>query len=145
MALDSTDIGPVQYAVVAFPDGTLSKDLAPALADVVGSGAVRIIDLAFVQSGPDGMPHYMEVDTVPADLKAALDRVEGEALGLLSEDDLKDLAMSLPPGSAGLFVVWESLWAKRLAGALRDSGGELAAMELIPHDVVVAAVDALGG
>lgn len=145
MALDSSDLGPVQYAVVAFPDGKLNGDVAPALAEVVDSGAVRIIDLAFVQTDPDGTPRYLELATIPDDLAAALERVDGEVHGLLSEDDLKDLAMSLPPGSAGLFVVWESLWSKRLVHAIRESGGELVTMETIPHDVVVAAVDALSG
>ncbi|WP_194896385.1 DUF6325 family protein [Catenulispora pinisilvae] len=144
MALESTEIGPVQYAVVAFRDGKLNGEVASALADVVKSGAIRIIDLAFVQSDPDGTPRYLELDTVPAEFAAALDRLDGEVHGLLSEDDLKDLAMSLPPGSAGLFVVWEALWAKRLVAAVREAGGELAALDLIPHDVVVTAVDALG-
>jgi hypothetical protein len=144
MAPESSEIGPVQYAVVAFPGGKLNKEIAAALAEVVKSGAVRIIDLAAVQTDADGTPRYMELDAVPDDFAAALDRVDGEVKGLLSEDDLKDLAMSLPPGSAGLFMVWEALWAKRLVASMLDSGGELVAMDFIPHDVVVTALDALG-
>jgi hypothetical protein len=144
MAPKSSEIGPVQYAVVAFPGGKLHHDIAAALSEAVQSGAIRIIDVAAVQSDDDGTPHYLELDSVPDDFAKALDQVEGEVSGLLSQDDLKDLAQSLPPGSAGLFVVWEALWAKRLVALIRDAGGELVAMDYIPHDVVMTALDALG-
>jgi hypothetical protein len=144
MAVKSSEIGPVQYAVVAFPGGKLNNEIAGALGEAVKSGAIRIIDVAAVQTGADGKPRYLELDSVPDDFAEALDQVEGEVSGLLSQDDLENLADSLPPGSAGLFVVWEALWAKRLVALMRDSGGELVAMDYIPHDVVVTAMDALG-
>ena len=41
-------IGPVEYMVVGFPGNKFTGKIAPALADLVKSGTVRIIDFAFV-------------------------------------------------------------------------------------------------
>jgi hypothetical protein len=42
------EIGPVDYAIVAFPGNRFRGEVAPALADLVESGTIRIIDVTFV-------------------------------------------------------------------------------------------------
>ena len=39
------ELGPVEYAVIAFPGSQFNGSVAPALADLVESGTVRVIDL----------------------------------------------------------------------------------------------------
>ena len=41
-------IGPVEYAVFAFPGNRFTGEIAPALAELVDAGTIRIIDIAFV-------------------------------------------------------------------------------------------------
>jgi hypothetical protein len=48
-------------------------------------------------------------------------------------------ADELEPNSSAALLVWEDLWADRLADAIRNSGGELYDLGRIPHEVVVAA------
>ena len=39
------DLGPVEYMVIDFPGNRFSGDIAPAIADLVDRGLVRILDL----------------------------------------------------------------------------------------------------
>lgn len=143
MALDAATIGPVEYTVISFPGNRFTGDLAPALAEAVRDGTVRIIDLAFVTKGADGTVEAVELSGLPAEVVAQFDQLDGEVTGLLSEQDLKDVGDALDPGSSAAMVVWESAWAAHIAQAVRGSGGQVAAFGLVPHDAVVAAIDAL--
>ena len=42
------EIGPVDYMIVGFPGNEFRGEIAPAIADLVEAGTIRIIDLAFV-------------------------------------------------------------------------------------------------
>jgi hypothetical protein len=49
----------------------------------------------------------------------------------------------LDPDSSALFILWEDLWASRLAGAVLDAGGQLVAGERIPNAAVELALTGL--
>ena len=74
-----------------------------------------------------------------ADCKEALDSIGIEVGGLLNEDDLVDAADALEPNSSAAMIVWENVWARKVAQAMRDAGGQPVAFERLPHDVVQAA------
>jgi hypothetical protein len=145
MTLDVANIGPVEYAMVAFPGSEFNGDVAPALAEAVRSGAIRIIDLTFVTKTADGSVEALEITSLPPELMARFDEIDGEIDGLFSEEDVRAAADGLDPGSSGLLVLWEAAWAARLARAIRESGGELIARESIPRELVEAAAVALSG
>ena len=48
------EIGPVDYAIVAFPGNRFRGEIAPALADLVEANTIRIIDIAFAGKNADG-------------------------------------------------------------------------------------------
>ena len=50
-----------------------------------------------------------------------------------------DAADGLEPNSSAALLVWENVWARKVAQAMRDAGGELLAFERLPHDVVQSA------
>jgi hypothetical protein len=45
----------------------------------------------------------------------------------------------LEPNSSAALLVWENVWARDVAQAMRDAGGVLVAFERVPHDIVQAA------
>ena len=135
------EIGPVDYAIIAFPGNRFRGEIAPALADLVDSGTIRIIDIAFVGKNEDGETVAMELTELDPDVQAGLERAGVEVGGLFNEDDLQDAADSLEPNSSAALLVWENVWAAKTAQAMRDAGGELVAFERLPHDVVQAARD----
>ena len=106
------EIGPVEYMVVAFPGNKFTGDIAPALADLVESGMIRVIDLAFVAKGPDGQVVAFELGEVEDKVRRGIENITGtEFEGLLNEDDLRAAAEALEPNSSAALLIWEDLWA----------------------------------
>ena len=133
------EIGPVDYAIIAFPENQFRGEIGPALADLVDSGTIRIIDIAFVLKDEGGNTVAMELTELDPDVQAALESAGVEVGGLFNEDDLMDAADGLPPNSSAAVLVWENVWARKVAQSMRDAGGELVAFERLPHEVVQAA------
>jgi hypothetical protein len=133
------EIGPVDYAIVAFPGNRFRGEIAPALAELVDAGTIRIIDVAFVGKDGEGNAVAMELTELDPDVQEGLERAGIEVGGLFNEDDLMDAADNLEPDSSAALIVWENVWAREVAQAMRDAGGVLVAFERLPHDVVQAA------
>jgi Family of unknown function (DUF6325) len=134
-------MGPVEYMVVAFPGNQFKGEIAPALHDLVESGTIRILDLAFVHKDENGDVTALELEDEGSDLMAALDWIFEERDGLLNEGDLQDIGDALDPNSSAAVLVWEDLWAARFADAVVNAGGVLVEIQRVPRDVVQAAVD----
>ena len=134
-----SEIGPVDYMIVAFPGNQFKGEIAPALADLVDAGTIRIIDIAFVGKDADGDTVAFELTELDPEVQKGLDNLGIEVEGLFNEDDLMDAGEALEPNSSAALLVWENVWAREVAQALRNAGGELVAFERLPHDVVQAA------
>lgn len=134
-----TEAGPVEYMIVAFPGNKFSGQIAPALQELVESNTVRIIDLTFVGKDAEGDVVALELSDLDPDVQEALGSIGGEASGLFNEEDVMAAAEELEPDSSAALLVWEDLWAARLAEAIRDADGVLLDLERIPHEVVQAA------
>jgi Family of unknown function (DUF6325) len=133
------EIGPVDYAIVAFPGNRFRGEIAPALAELVEGGTIRIIDVAFVGKDADGEAISFELTELDPDVQAGLERLGVEVGGLFNEDDLNAAAEELEPNTSAALLVWENVWARKVAQAMRDAGGVLLAFERLPHEVVQAA------
>ena len=133
------EIGPVDYAIVAFPGNRFRGEIAPAIAELVHAGTIRMIDIAFVGKNADGDVVAMELTELDPDVQEGLERAGIEVSGLFNEDDLMAAAEELEPNSSAALLVWENVWARKVAQAMRDAGGVLLDFERLPHDVVQAA------
>jgi hypothetical protein len=134
-------IGPVEYLVIGFPENRFTGAIVPALTELVESGTIHIIDLVFVSKDADGVVTSFEFDALEE--LAPYAALDGEAGGLLSDEDIELAVDALEPNSSAALLVWEDTWAAPLAAALRDAGGVLLAGERIPHEIVQAALDEL--
>ena len=130
------EIGPVDFAVIAFPGNKFRGEIAPAIGDLVDDGTIRIIDIAFVGKDGDGNTVAMELTELDPDVQEGLERLGIEVGGLFPEEDLMDIAESLEPNNSAALLLWENVWARKVAQAMRDAGGVLVAFERIPHDIV---------
>ncbi len=134
-------IGPVEFMIVAFPGNKFKGDIAPALAELVESNTINIIDLAFVMKDVDGNVEALELSDLDSEVGAAFGVFEGVTGGLLNGEDLEAAAEELEPNSSAALLVWEDVWATKLADAIRDADGVLLDLERVPHEVVTAAVE----
>jgi hypothetical protein len=136
-----TELGPVEYLIVAFPGNRFRGEIAPALAGLVDAGTIRLIDVAFVGKDADGEVGAFELTDLDEDVRAGLENLGIEVSGMLSEDDLMAAAEELEPNSSAALLVWEDVWAREVAQAMRDAGGVVFDFGRLPHEVVQAARD----
>jgi uncharacterized membrane protein len=137
-----TETGPVDYLIVAFPGNEFRGEIAPALADLVESETIRIIDLAFVGKDVEGNVAAFELTDIDPKVREGFEKAGVEVNGLFNEDDLAAAGEELEPNSSAALLVWENVWARNVAQAMRDAGGEVLDFERVPHEVVEAAREA---
>src|SRR5262245_15252694 len=133
------EIGPVDYAIIAFPGNEFRGEIGPAIADLVEAGTIRVIDIAFVGKNADGDVVAMELTELDPEVQAGLDKIGVEVSGLFNEEDLFAAAEELEPNSSAALLVWENVWARKVSQAMRDAGGIVLDFDRLPHDVVQAA------
>jgi len=136
-----TEIGPVDYLIVAFPGNRFRGEIAPALRDLVDGGTIRIMDVAFVGKDADGEVAAFELTELDPDVREGLEQLGIEVSGLFNEEDLMAAAAELEPNSSAALLVWENVWARETAQAMRDAGGVVFDFGRLPHEVVQGARD----
>lgn len=134
-------IGPVEYMVVAFPGNKFNGAILPAIADQVEAGTIRIIDLAFVLKDDEGNVAGMELEDAGSEVFQAFEYLTMERGGLISDDDIAEIATALDPGSSAMILVWEDLWATKFSEAVRGAGGVVVDLQRVPYEIVQAAID----
>ena len=135
-----TAAAPAEYMIFGFPGNQFNGQVAPALADLVDKGLIRLRDLLFITKDADGNVSAIEIDEVD-ELKPFLD-VNGEAGGLLTEEDVEHAAAGMEPNSSAALLIWEDLWAADFANAVKDSGGVVLEGGRIPYELWQAALAA---
>ena len=133
-------MGPVEYVLIAFPGNRFKGEIVPAVAELVDDGTVRIIDVAFIKKDAEGNTTMFEYDMLDDVLAFGFADVDGEAGGVLNDEDLELVAETLEPDSSAALIVWEHRWAARVAQAIRDAGGRIIASERVPDEVVEQAL-----
>ena len=136
-------VGPVEVMICAFRRSEVDATVIDALREGVKPGAVAIIDLVLLSRDQFGVVHVR-------DLEDHLQEAWGDLidyprlLTLLSDTDLEVAAESIGNNETALVLALEHRWAQHLSDAVQDSGGVTTLYARIPHDTVVAAVEAAG-
>lgn len=134
-------VGPVDVTVMGFADPDSGPALAAAVEEAVRSHAVRVLDALWIRKSADGTITIIDVDD-EAEAEALLG-FESDMPGLFGEEDVTDIAASLPGGTAAAVIAWENVWASRLSAALIDAGGIQLAHDRIPAGAVEDLLDLL--
>jgi hypothetical protein len=134
--------GPVEWISLAFPGPTLDAAIAPALADLVDSGTVRVVDAAVLHKDADGEVTGGELEDEAGD---AFRGVDGDVLELLSDADLAQIATTLQPGTTTLVLLWENRWAAAFGAAVGQVHGTVVASDRVPREAVDRALAARAG
>lgn len=137
------EMGPVDYAIFAWPGGVPSGDgtVMKLIIDLVERGIIRVLDIAFAAKDDDGNVAAIDLEHLPGD--SPFTEFEGASSGLLTFDDVTEAAAAMEPGTAAAILVWENRWAAPVATAVRESGGLLVDTGRIPVQGIIAALDAL--
>lgn len=134
------NVGPVELIVLTFPGERADPAVVQAISDVVALGHVTVLDLIYLTRTDAGEIRMTDVDE---NLDAVgFGRLEVRAQALVSEDDLDVVRDALEPGSSAAVIVYEHSWARRVAGAVADAGGQVALHVQIPRETVESAIAA---
>jgi hypothetical protein len=139
-ALD--ELGPVDYLVVEFPEGSsnFTGEMATELIALVDAGTIRVIDVLILIKDADGNVEALELSDI--ENLGPLQALEAQLAELLAEEDVANLAAAMEPGSTAGVLIWENLWAAPFASAARRSGGQLIADGRIPIQAIIASIEA---
>jgi hypothetical protein len=135
-------MGPISYLIVEFPGNKMTGEAFPILVDLVDRGVVRILDLRFVTHTEDGSIQAIELADLDHDGTLDVAVFEGVSSGLLDDSDLADAQSVIERGSSAAILIFENSWATQFTEALRGSKAQLVAAGYIPHDTLVASLDA---
>ena len=140
-------IGPVQLLVLSFPEPNFSGEIIAELNRLRGQDFIRLIDALAVQKNSDGTLVALQWSDLSIDeaqdLGATVGALSGLGLGteddvaalaiagaeagsdghLIDEDELWNIADSIPEGSAAALALIEHVWASPLRDAIVRAGG----------------------
>jgi uncharacterized membrane protein len=136
------EMGPVDYVVLEWPGRQPTGEVAPMILDLVDRGIIRILDVAFLAKDSDGTVATLELGEINGG-GGGFAEFDGASSGLLSDDDLREAAEVLEPGTSAAVLIWENTWAAPIAVALRKSGGQLVASGRIPVQAILASLEAV--
>ena len=139
----STDLGPIDVAVIGYPpDAPMTGEAVPLLVDLVDRGIIRVLDVLFVVKEQDGSFAGFAARDLDERNVGDLAIFEGASSGLLGEDDAAAAAAAIEPGTAAVLIVYENRWAAPFIAAVRRNGGIPIAFERIPAQDLIDALDA---
>jgi hypothetical protein len=134
--------GPIDFVLIEFSEDRLTGEAAQALLDLVDKGIVALYDVLVVGKENDGSVYAL-------DLADGVDQLGGFAelawvrSGLLTEDDMREAAGAMQPGTLAVLIVYENTWAIPFVGAAMEAGGELIAGARISAKDVTDSLEAL--
>jgi uncharacterized membrane protein len=133
--------GPIELLVVSFPGNQFKGEIVPALQELVDTETIRVIDIIFATKDGEGNVTYIEVDDLPDEQKSSFEPAVSEVSGLLSDEDIQQLAKALEPNSSAGLMLFENAWASRFVEAVANANGEVLISERIPRVVIEAAIE----
>jgi hypothetical protein len=124
-------LGPLEYTVIGFEGNRFNGEIAKDLAEVVDSGIIALVDLVFVTKDIDGNAKSLELDNKDDPRFASFAGMFEGLTGLLTEEDIDEIAADLEPNTSALVIMFEHRWAVKLKKAIGAAGGFLIARETI--------------
>jgi len=130
------ELGPIEILVIGFPENHFTGEVAPALADLVESGLIRVIDLVFVTKDADSNVLGVELSELDETVRVMFQPHVLEPAGMIADEDVEDIGADLAPNSSAAVLLVEHVWATKFQHAVADAGGQLISSLRIPKEVV---------
>ena len=133
-------LGPVELVVVQLPGNEVKGDIVPAIKELVELGTIRVIDIIFLMKDEYGHVKQLEINELDDASYSAFDPIVAEIDGLVSQEDIEELADTLENNTTAVVMLFEDTWAIRMQNAILSVQGKLVLSDRIPHSVVEQAL-----
>jgi uncharacterized protein DUF6325 len=133
-------LGPVELVVIQLPGNEVKGDIVPAIKELVEQGTIRVIDIIFLMKDENGHVTQLEINELDDASYSAFDPIVAEIDGLVSQEDIEELADTLENNTTAVVTLFEDTWAIRLQNAILSVQGKLLLSDRIPHSVVEQAL-----
>ena len=130
------DIGPLEYVVIGLKDQQLTPALVSELDAIQESGQVFVVDLIIVTKAADGAVTMREMNELIEQAPGKYGSLAGNLKGVLTAQDIEQLAGQVPPGTSAFVILFEHAWVIRLADAVRQAGGVVFSGGMVSHEVL---------
>ena len=134
------NIGPLEYVVVGVTDVKNHQPFAQALLSELNAihakDDIRVVDLILVKKSDEGELVMREVHELKDDETAVYGGIAEQLTGLLTPQDIQQLAAHTPPGSSAMVILFEHAWVVGLAEAVRQGGGVMFAGGMVSPEAL---------
>ena len=117
--------GPLEYVVIAFDGNNFTGQILPTLVDIEARGCVRVVDLVFVSKNEAGDLTILEISDLEEAEAAAYEPLFKDVHGLLTAEDVAQVAVDLPMNTSVALALFEHRWALGLQWAVKAAGGQM--------------------
>jgi hypothetical protein len=120
-------LGPIDYIVVGFEGNKFDGSVLKALGEAIDSGAIALVDLAFVMRDADDNIIKANVADLGDEYLVEFVEAHKPAKSAINDEDIDEVADLIEKNCAAGLLVIEQLWAKPLKQALINANGVLLA------------------
>jgi hypothetical protein len=117
--------GPLEYVLVGFDGNRFTGQILPKLIEIEQQGCVRLVDLVFISKDEAGNLTLLEISDLDEAEATAYEPLLNEFYGLLTAEDVAEVALELPENSSAAVALFEHRWALGLQWAVRAAGGQM--------------------
>lgn len=129
-------LGPLEYTVIGFEGNNFDGSIAREIAKVVENGTIALVDVVFIGRDSAGNAVILELDNKDDPRFAGFYNLVAGRMGLFTQEDLEEIAESLPENTSGMVFLFEHRWAVEIKKAMEAAGGFLVSRTVVPPEVV---------
>lgn len=119
--------GPIDFIIVEFKENKFNGEILAALEKATNDGTIAVLDIGLIAKDKEGNVEAVELSNIQDEVISQFAKTKNIKSGLISEDDVEEVAELLDTDSAAGLLVIEHLWAKDLKAAISNAGGKLLA------------------
>ena len=129
-------LGPLEYLVVGCEGNRFTGQILAELRAAREKGVIRVVDLIVIKKDDQGNVTALELSDLSKEEAAELGPLAGDLLGLFAQEDIEQVAASIPNNGAAGLLLFEHTWAIGLRDAILNAGGVAVAGGLVAPDVL---------
>ena len=129
-------LGPLEYTVVGFDGNRFNGEIIKEIEKVVDAGIIALVDVVFITKDIDGEAAVIEIDAKEDPRFAGFAGLMDGLMGLLTPEDIDQIAEGLPTNTSALVLLFEHRWAVGLKEAMQGAGGFLISRTTIAPEIL---------